>query len=182
MKVAIFNGSPRKNGNTSQLVDEFTRKLSCRGVKADVMTLFDKNIKGCMNCGACQKGAVPGHCTIKDDMSAAFDLFLASDVIIIASPIYMWQFTPCTLAFLNRLHCLTRGEDVNEMAGKKLAFLTTMGDELEVAEFSVGGLKEFCAYFGMEYIGGVAVPYAKKEDIASGICLEDIMDLVGEIA
>ncbi|MBP6021198.1 MAG: flavodoxin family protein [Candidatus Methanomethylophilaceae archaeon] len=180
MTIAVFNGSPRKNGNTSQLVDEFVRALSSEGGGAEVMTLFDKDIKGCMNCGVCQKKAVPGHCTIKDDMSAAFDLFLSSDTIVLASPIYMWQFTPCTLAFMNRLHCLVRG-DSNEMAGKKLAFLITMGDELEVSEYSVGGLKDFCEYFGMEYVGGVAVPYATKEEIASGICAEDISDLIEQI-
>lgn len=178
MKIAVFNGSPRTDGNTSQLVAEFLRGLSVKGTGAEVMTLFDKDISGCRNCGVCQEKTFPEHCTIKDDMSEAFDLFLSSDAIVLASPIYMWQFTPCMLAFMNRLHCLCRGSEYNDMAGRKMAFLITMGDELDVAEFSVGGLKEFCEYFGMEYAGGVAVPFADKNAIASGEYAEDVEDLV----
>jgi multimeric flavodoxin WrbA len=169
MKMLIINGSPRANGNTSELVKRFQTAVED---KADVeeIHIFDKNIKGCMNCGACQKAILKGHCAVKDDMIGLFDKFLSSDITVIASPIYMWQFTPSTLAFLNRLHslCHSANFSYNEMKGKKMAVLITLGDEGVVADFAVNGLKEFCEFFSIEYKGDFRIPLADKEKISSG--------------
>ncbi|MDR1691047.1 MAG: flavodoxin family protein [Candidatus Methanoplasma sp.] len=169
MKVLIINGSPRRNGNTSELVKQFIKKIRD---KADFeeFHIFEMDIKGCRNCGACQKDILKSHCTIDDDMRILYQKFLASDMIALASPIYMWQFTPCTLAFLNRLHCLCRSSDFayNEMAGKKMAALITLGDEEEVADFAVNGLKDFCEFFSVDYKGDLRIPFADKDDISSG--------------
>jgi len=174
MKVTIFNGSPRKNGNTSELVKKvlcsLDEKASC-----EVISLYDKNIKGCSNCGACRDKTLPSYCAMKDDMSLLYEKYLDSDVVILASPIYMWQFTPCTLAFLNRLHCLCRHSDsYNIMGGRGMAVLTTMADEIECSHFSIKGLKEFCDYFDIDYLGEVAVPYADKEKINSDDTVKEI--------
>ncbi|MDR0309141.1 MAG: flavodoxin family protein [Candidatus Methanoplasma sp.] len=169
MKVLLINGSPRADGNTSELVKRFIGDI---GNKASVeeVRIFNTDIKGCKNCGACQRAVLEKHCTVNDGMSALYPKFLSSDVVIIASPIYMWQFTPCTLAFLNRLHCLCHSADFsyNEMAGKKMAALVTLGDEEEVADFAVNGLKEFCTFFSIGYLGDLRIPFASKEKISSG--------------
>lgn len=169
MKITIMNGSPRKNGNTSELINSFVVNLPDKA-DVQVLNIFDMDLKGCRNCGACQKAVLESHCTIEDDMSVIYPEFLRSDMIILASPIYMWQFTPCTLAFLNRLHCLCRSEDYsyNDMKGKEMAVLTTMGAEEEVADFAIDALKEFCEFFMVEYKGDLRIPYAQKEVIASG--------------
>jgi len=182
MKVLLINGSPRANGNTSELVN---RLRIAAGNKAEIeeIRIFDKGIKGCMNCGACQK-SVPGtFCVIGDDMSALYEKFLGSDLTILASPIYMWQFTPCTLAFLNRLHCLCRSEDFsyNDMAGKKMAVLITSGAEEEVADYAVKGLRDFCEFFSIEYKGDLRVPFAKKEKISSGECDEKVKEFAAKV-
>ena len=169
MKMLIINGSPRAEGNTSELVKQFLKKI---GNKAEVeeVRVFEKNIRGCKNCGACQKAIFGTHCIIEDDMVRLFPKFLSSDITVIASPIYMWQFTPCTLAFLNRLHCLCHSEDFsyNVMAGKKLAVLITLGAEEEVADYAVNGLRDFCEFFSIDYKGDLRVPFAKKEKIEAG--------------
>lgn len=166
MKMMIVNGSPRKNGNTSELVKMFKNSI---GTDVYEASIFDMDIKGCTNCGACQKNVLPEHCTVKDDMSELYERFLDSDTIVLASPIYMWQFTPCTLAFLNRLHCLCQSSGTyNVMAGKRMAVLTTMADEKEVSDHAINGLKEFCEYFLIDYVGDVRAEYATKEKISSG--------------
>jgi len=169
MKMLLVNGSPRANGNTSELVNRFLMNI---GNKAEVeeVRIFEKDIKGCKNCGACRKAVLRTHCAIEDDMTALYEKFLSSDVIMLASPIYMWQFTPCTLAFLNRLHALCRSEDIadNDMAGKKMAVLITLGAEEEVADYAANGLRDLCEYFSIDYKGDLRIPYAEKERISSG--------------
>ena len=169
MKMLIINGSPRADGNTSELVKQFMKNVGDKA-EAEEVRIFDKDIKGCKNCGACQKSVLKAHCAVRDDMTDLYQKFLSSDIAVLASPIYMWQFTPCTLAFLNRLHCLCHSEDFsyNEMEGKKMAALITLGAEEEVAGFAANGLRDFCEFFKIDYRGDLRVPYAKKEKISAG--------------
>ncbi len=169
MRMLLINGSPRANGNTSELVKRFLDNVGNKATVEEIR-IFEKDIAGCKNCGSCQKNVLKDHCTIKDDMSGLYPKFLSSDIVVIASPIYMWQLTPCTLAFLNRLHCLCRSEDFsyNEMEGKRMALLITLGAEEEVADYAANGLRDFCEFFKIDYKGDLRIPFAKKERIASG--------------
>jgi multimeric flavodoxin WrbA len=178
MRVRIFNGTPRKNGNTAALTRRIAEEF---GDRADVKEffLYDMNIKGCRNCGICQGPKGDGTCSIKDDMTALYHEFLAADVVIIASPIYMWNFTACTKAFLDRLHCLFRDDgSLNLMLGKRIAVATTMGDDIYVAASAVNAVEFFCQYFECKYCGAIAIPYASKEQIARPLYRETIKDFV----
>jgi multimeric flavodoxin WrbA len=169
MKVLIINGSPRKKGNTSELVKQFQKSVG-KKAETEVVYIYEMDIKGCKNCGTCQKTILDTHCTIDDDMADLYEKFLSFEMIVLASPIYMWQFTPCMLAFLNRLHCLCQSEvsSYNEMKGKKMAVLITLGAEEEVADYAENGLRDFCEYFKIDYKGDLRIPYAEKERISSG--------------
>ncbi|AIZ56456.1 iron-sulfur flavoprotein [Candidatus Methanoplasma termitum] len=170
MKITVMNGSPRPNGNTSELVKQFLKEADDKA-KIEEVRIFEMNIKGCSNCGSCQRGEIRNHCTMKDDMSILYQKFLSSDMIILASPIYMWQLTPCTLAFLNRLHALcshSKDSPYNHMEGKKIALLITLGDEEEIADYAVNAMKDFCEYFLIDYKGDLRIPFAEKEKISSG--------------
>lgn len=167
MKITIFNGSPRKDGNTAALIDQITKEFRSYNTDPKVVTLFDKNIKGCSNCGSCQGSEISGHCTIKDDMSEIYGTLLNSELVIIASPIYMWQLTPCTLAFLNRMHAL-QSESYNRVEGKRLALAMTMGDGSECSDSAISGIVDFCEYYHMDYRGMIRIPYAKRAEIMEG--------------
>lgn len=182
MKMLIINGSPRAEGNTSELVKQFLKSVGNKAAVEEVR-IFDKDIKGCKNCGACQKAVLETHCTIDDDMAGLYPKFLSSDITVLASPIYMWQFTPCMLAFLNRLHCLCQSADFsyNVMAGKKLAMLITLGDEEEVAEDAADGLSEFCKYFLIDYKGDLRIPFADKARIAAGEYDEKVKEFAAKV-
>lgn len=181
MKALILNGSPRRDGNTSRLVSNI---MGCipDGVDTEVVDLYPMSISGCRNCGACQRGDVPGHCTIDDDMSGLYDGFLDADVVIIASPIYMWQFTTCVNAYMSRLHCLfSASSGRNLMRGKRLAAAMTMGDDEFVAGYAIGAMMDFCEYFGMRYSGAVAVPFADREQVDRSLYREKVKDFVDRL-
>lgn len=170
MNILILNGSPRKKGNTSALVDKIADGFRGRNIEPVVISLYDKDIRGCCNCGKCQKTILDNHCTINDDMAAIYGEFLRADSIVLVSPIYMWHMTPCALAFMNRLHALCHADDFsyNAMEGKSMAFASTMGDGVECADSAMTGVMDFCDYFKMDYIGTVRIPYAKRDDISAG--------------
>jgi len=170
MKVTIFNGSPRREGNTCAAVSRFARELIGRGAEVEIVYLFKLNILGCNHCDRCQHERLPRRCSIDDDMLELYPKYLAADIVVFASPIYMWQITPCTQAFLTRLQCLCQSSDFsyNEEKGKKLAVALTMGDGSDNADLAVEELKRFCQYFSADYRGAMLIPFAKKAEIDNG--------------
>lgn len=66
-KVLIIGTSPRKNGNSNRLAQEFEKGAREAGNDVDVVYLYDKNINFCKGCLACQK---LNHCVIDDDANS----------------------------------------------------------------------------------------------------------------
>ena len=84
-KVLGVSCSPRKGGNTEILLQQALAGAGERGAETELVTIFDKEIKPCDGCYACQK---TGKCHIKDDMQSIYDRLLAADGIIWGTPVY----------------------------------------------------------------------------------------------
>ena len=90
--IIILNGSPRRNGNTSALVEKFTQGARKAGQTVSEVFLGDMNIHGC-------KGCLSGHssrpcpCVQKDDMDRIYPAMRTCDVVVLASPLYYWNFS-----------------------------------------------------------------------------------------
>jgi multimeric flavodoxin WrbA len=183
MNVTIFNGSPRKNGNTAAMTSSLKKKMKALGTDVDECFLYHMDIKGCMNCGTCHSGKELKECAIKDDAIGLIKKFISSDLVILASPVYMWHLTASLNAFLERLHSICRHDPpaVNKMKGKKIAIAMTMGDDEYVAADIVNSLIMFCEYFEMRYEGAFAVPFADKEQIMRSLYQEKMDDFVKKI-
>ncbi len=85
MKAVILFGSPRKKGNTIQLVQALTDALIKKGYSFHILYLNDLNIRPCQGCYACLKD---GSCKINDDMKKVRKYIMESDIIVYATPIY----------------------------------------------------------------------------------------------
>ncbi|MCL1983775.1 MAG: flavodoxin family protein [Methanomassiliicoccaceae archaeon] len=182
MKVTIFNGSPRKNGNTAAMTSSLADKLKAKGAEVSEHFLYHMDIKGCMNCGVCRSGDELKECAIKDDGIRMVKEFVSSDIVIFATPIYMWHLTASMNAFIERLHsvCVHEGY-VNRPEGKRIAIAMTMGDDEYVAADAVNSLLFFCEYFKLRYSGAYAVPFADKEQIMRPPNQERMQDFVNKI-
>lgn len=97
MKTLIFNGSPRKNGDTMALINEFRKHISG---DVRVVDAYFSNIKPCIDCRYCRTNK---GCTQKDDMQEVFDYIEECDNIIIASPLYYSELSGQLLAIMSRL-------------------------------------------------------------------------------
>ena len=53
MKVVAFNGSPRKKGNTSILIDLVFSELNKEGIETELVQLAGKKLRGCIACYKC---------------------------------------------------------------------------------------------------------------------------------
>lgn len=95
MKTLIFNGSPRKNGDTKAMIGFLKDRLNG---EVHVIDAYDSPVKGCVDCRYCWTHP---HC-IFPDFQATDDLIRAADNIIIASPIYFNEITGDLLRLLSK--------------------------------------------------------------------------------
>ena len=78
----------RKNGNTGILADEFIRGAQEAGHETEKVELRDKTFGDCFGCRACHNNG--GTCVQKDDMAEVLEKVKAVDVIVLASPLYLY--------------------------------------------------------------------------------------------
>jgi multimeric flavodoxin WrbA len=102
MKVTAFNGSPRKKGNTSHLIDLVLEELAGRGIETVKYQLGKKKIQGCRACYKCVENQ-NGHCVVDDDcLNECIDLMVGSDGIILGSPTYFSNVSAEIKALIDR--------------------------------------------------------------------------------
>lgn len=99
-KILVLAGSPRKNGNSALLCNEFARGAADAGHDVDLIYLRDKKIGYCMACYYCKDH--DGICIIKDDMAEILDRMNEADVIVMASPVYFYAIDAQMKALIDR--------------------------------------------------------------------------------
>jgi multimeric flavodoxin WrbA len=101
MKVVAFNGSPRKNGNTSILVGHVLKEVEAEGIETEMVHLKGP-IQGCIACFKCFEKK-DGKCALKEDIvNSCIDRMVDADGIILASPTYFADLTPELKALIDR--------------------------------------------------------------------------------
>lgn len=97
MKTLIFNGSPRINGDTENLL-----KIVKENIVGEykVVNAYHCSISACVDCRYCWEN--PG-CAIQDEMQEVYDYIQDCDNILIASPIYFSELTGKMLDVGSRL-------------------------------------------------------------------------------
>ena len=162
MKICILMGSPRKKGNTAALLAPFCEELQKTGAETEVFWLYDMDIRPCIACRTCQKDWSVFGCAQKDDCGMLFERILASDLIVLATPIYSWYCTPPMKALLDRLvYGMNKyyGEEKGPSLwrGKGLALLESCGYRPEKgADLFEEGMRRYCKHSGLRYLGSHA--------------------------
>ena len=125
--IVILNGSPRKNGNTSALVQAFTKGAQSAGHTVTEFFLDKMDIRGC-------KGCFGGHsgrecpCVQRDDMAQIYPAVKDSDVVVLATPLYYWNMSGQIRTAVDRLFALEEG-DGNLLRGHNRASALLMAAE-----------------------------------------------------
>jgi len=101
-KVLILESSPRKNGNSVMLSEEFAKGAIEAGNTVETIFIKDKNIGYCESCYGCVKS---GECVIKDDMAEILKKMHWADVIVMASPVYFYSLDARMKTLIDRTFC-----------------------------------------------------------------------------
>lgn len=123
-KILVAIGSPRRDGNTTQLANEFKRGAEEAGHEVIIENVACKKITPCQACEFCLKSG--GMCCLDDDMQDLYDELHECDTLVFASPIYYYTFTAQIKAFMDRMFCAIGG---NPFSIKDCALLTCFEDK-----------------------------------------------------
>jgi len=108
MKVVAFNGSPRKDGNTSILIKNLFNELEKQGIKTELVQLSEKELRGCIACYKCVENK-DLHCAVKSDAANEYiEKMLGANGIILGSPVYFNDVTPEMKALIDRTGYVSR--------------------------------------------------------------------------
>lgn len=108
MKVVAFNGSPRKDGNTSILIDYVFEELKGEGIETEKVHLGGKPLRGCTACYRCYENK-DKRCVLQgDELNQHVEKMIGADGIILASPTYFTDVTAEMKALIDRAGFVTR--------------------------------------------------------------------------
>ena len=120
MKILGLEGSSREDGNTEKLVKTILESAKENGAEVNFYKLIKMNISICLGCFNCRE---TGTCVTDDDMKFLLEEIQTSDVIILGSPVYMWQVSGQTKLFMDRLLPFMRPDFTTRLKGKKRLFM-----------------------------------------------------------
>ena len=101
MKVLCINGSPHiKNGCVYRALEEMVKVFEKEGVEAEIVTVGNLPIRGCIACGSCYK---TGKCVFDDEVNEVAKKFEEADGLVIGSPVYYASANGTLISFLDRL-------------------------------------------------------------------------------
>ncbi len=145
MKIAVFNGSPRRQ-NTSTLVEAFREGAEAAGHEVEVYNVGQMKIAGCLACEYCHtKGN--GTCIQKDDLEKIMPAYLDADMIIFASPVYYFTMSAQMEAAIQRVYC------IGKPAKAQSAALLLSSGSPGVYDAAIAQYKGYMAYAGIEDAG-----------------------------
>lgn len=100
MKVLMLNGSPNINGCVMTALKEVEKSLNEEGIETEIITVGNKDIRGCIACNSCVK---TGKCIFNDIVVEIASKFESSDGIIIGTPVYYAGSNGNLISLLDRL-------------------------------------------------------------------------------
>lgn len=152
MKILVLTGSPRKNGNSNILADNFIKGATEAGHEVVRFDSAFKEVHPCIGCNSC---GMNGPCVFKDDFEFVRQHIVDADMIVFATPMYYFGFSAQLKAVIDRFYAIN-GQIHRP---KKAALLMTYADNsAEKEAILVNHYNFLVKYLGWENVGQVIAP------------------------
>jgi multimeric flavodoxin WrbA len=96
--LALYT-SPRREGNTSLLLDALVQGAEAAGFRAESFHTADMDINPCRACNSCFKD---GECIQKDDMQSIYPHLMQAGAVAMAAPIFSMNICAQAKALIDR--------------------------------------------------------------------------------
>jgi len=178
MKILAINGSHRGgNGFTSFLLEKIKSGAARAGVQFETNNLADYKISRCIACSKCQSAGHLKKCIFdgKDDVATIMGRIEDADVLILASPVYVFNISSLLKTLLERYYSsgtsnkleVTRSglmfHEVNDRLKNKkfLGLIVSNNMEEATTEASEVFFRNFARFMDLDYLGTIKRPNGK---------------------
>ena len=171
MNILILQGSPRANGNTTWMADEYKKAAEAAGHLVTLVNVSKKKIAGCLACEYCH-GKGNGACIQQDDMQEIYPLMADAEVLVLAAPIYYFTLCAQIQAPIQRMYCVNAPAKVKKMALLMSSYSPGVYDGAK-AEY-----RDICNYWKVEDSGIVTATIDEQKTDATK---QKIIELVSNL-
>lgn len=133
-KVILLSGSPRKEGNTAQLMQRCASVITQNGVEAEVISLAGKRVAACIACGKCEKE--PGRCAQDDIVNELIEKIEGARGFIVGAPVYFGTARGDVMCALQRIGMVSKagGGFLSRKVGGPIAVARRGGHTVTIQE------------------------------------------------
>ena len=103
IKIVAVYGSPRRQCNTATLLQKAVEGARDGGAEVEEIVLRDLKMSPCLEIYGCKNA---GECRLKDDFQTARDQILASQGLMLASPVFFYTVSAHTKILMDRFQSL----------------------------------------------------------------------------
>jgi multimeric flavodoxin WrbA len=111
MKVVLFNGSPRKEGNTHLCLNLVMDELKAAGIECEYIWIGMERLQGCISCYKCFANKDMKCAVSKDKMNEYIEKIFDADGIILGSPTYFADVSTNMKALIERAGLVSKAND-----------------------------------------------------------------------
>ena len=104
--ILILTGSPRKNGTSNLLAEQFEQGAISCGNKVKKFDTAFLNISSCVGCEVCRNNQT--SCFKKDDFDEIKDVILNSDIVVFVTPVYYFGMSAQLKMVIDRFHSISK--------------------------------------------------------------------------
>ena len=153
MKVLILQASPRANGNTAWMAEEYKKAAEAAGHEVTLVNVSKKKIAGCL-------------------AQELYPLMAEAEALVLAAPIYYFTLNAQIQAPVQRMYCVNKPAKVTKMALLVSSYSPGVYDGA-TAEF-----RDICNYWSAENMGVVT---AKIDEQKTEETKQKVADLAAKL-
>lgn len=116
MKITVLTGSPRRNGNSTYLAEQFIKGAEEQGHE---VFRFDCAFRQVEPCRACNRCGMDGPCISNDDFQELRPHLIGADMVVFATPMYYFGFSAQMKRVIDRFYAING--QIRGVAKKRLS-------------------------------------------------------------
>ena len=152
MKILVLTGSPRPNGNSNTLADNFIKGAEAAGHKVFRFDAAFKQVHPCIACNSC---GMNGPCVFKDDFEFVRTHIIDADMVVFATPMYYFGFSAQLKSVIDRFYAVNGQIHCPKKAALLMTYANTAASEAEPIKMHYNVLLN---YLGWTDAGQIIVP------------------------
>jgi len=152
-KIVAFIGSPRKNGNSTKLVEQVIAGAKSAGAEAAVFNLNDDGIKGCQGCQYCRKNPA---CATVDKLWPMYEEIDSAVGVVASFPIYFGGIGGQSKQWLDRMYPMLNDKHMPRYPGKNVVTVFAQGNpDKDMFKTVIDTINMFFGMFGWELVNSL---------------------------